>query len=87
MSSPSDAAAAARPHELSRTLLPRHITMITIGGVIGAGLFVGSSAAIAAAGPAALVSYIIAGAIVFIVMRMLGELGVDRENIMLDDFG
>jgi GABA permease len=68
--------AAGKPHELSRTLLPRHITMITIGGVIGAGLFVGSSAVIAEAGPAALLSYVIAGAIVFVVMRMLGEMAL-----------
>jgi GABA permease len=38
--------------ELSRSLQPRHITMISIGGMIGAGLFVSSSAAIAATGPA-----------------------------------
>jgi GABA permease len=68
-------------HELSRTLLPRHITMITIGGVIGAGLFVGSSAAIAAAGPAGLVSYLLAGSIVFIVMRMLGEMAITHPGI------
>jgi L-asparagine transporter-like permease len=74
-------AAAGRPHELSRTLLPRHITMITIGGVIGAGLFVGSSAAIAAAGPAALLSYVIAGTIVFIVMRMLGEMALTHPHV------
>ena len=55
--------------------------MITIGGVIGAGLFVGSSAAIAAAGPAALVSYIIAGTIVFIVMRMLGEMAITHPGV------
>ena len=34
-------------NELSRSLRPRHMFMITIGGIIGAGLFVGSSAAIA----------------------------------------
>jgi GABA permease len=73
--------AAGKPHELSRTLLPRHITMITIGGVIGAGLFVGSSAAIAAAGPAALLSYILAGTIVFIVMRMLGEMAITHPGV------
>jgi L-asparagine transporter-like permease len=73
--------AAGRPHELSRTLLPRHISMITIGGVIGAGLFVGSSAAIVAAGPAALVSYILAGAIVFVVMRMLGEMALTHPQV------
>jgi len=37
-----------RMPELSRSLQPRHITMISIGGMIGAGLFVSSSAAIAA---------------------------------------
>ncbi len=72
---------AGAPHQLSRTLLPRHITMITLGGVIGAGLFVGSSAAIAAAGPAALVSYAIAGTIVFVVMRMLGEMALAHPHI------
>ncbi|MBN9545727.1 MAG: hypothetical protein J0I19_09645 [Alphaproteobacteria bacterium] len=35
-----------------RTLHSRHVAMISIGGIIGAGLFVGSSAAIAAIGPA-----------------------------------
>ncbi|HWJ06353.1 MAG TPA: amino acid permease [Steroidobacteraceae bacterium] len=73
--------ATGKPHELSRTLLPRHITMITIGGVIGAGLFVGSSAVIAAAGPAALLSYVIAGAIVFVVMRMLGEMALTHPHV------
>ena len=34
-----------RMPELSRSLQPRHITMISIGGMIGAGLFLSSSAA------------------------------------------
>jgi L-asparagine transporter-like permease len=67
-------AAAPAAHELSRSLENRHVTMITIGGVIGAGLFVGSSAAIAAAGPAIIFSYVLAGALVYIIMRMLGEM-------------
>lgn len=62
--------------ELTHSLKRRHITMISLGGIIGAGLFVGSSAAIAAAGPAAVVSYALAGGIVFLVMRMLGEMAV-----------
>ena len=50
--------------------------MISIGGIIGAGLFVGSSVAIAATGPAAVLSYVLTGALVLLVMRMLGEMAV-----------
>ncbi|MGH8289310.1 MAG: amino acid permease [Steroidobacteraceae bacterium] len=50
--------------------------MISIGGIIGAGLFVGSSASIAAIGPAIVVSYLITGALVLLVMRMLGEMAM-----------
>jgi L-asparagine transporter-like permease len=69
--SPLDAGAA---RTLSRTLAPRHVTMISIGGIIGAGLFVGSSAAIAAVGPAVVLSYLIAGLLILLVMRMLAEM-------------
>ena len=62
--------------ELSRSLQPRHITMISIGGIIGAGLFVSSSTAIAAAGPAIVISYLITGTLVLLVMRMLGEMAL-----------
>lgn len=48
--------------------------MISIGGIIGAGLFVGSSAAIAAAGPAIVLSYALAGVLILLVMRMIGEM-------------
>jgi GABA permease len=71
----------AQDHALSRSLETRHVTMITIGGVIGAGLFVGSSAAIAAAGPAIIVSYLLAGSLVFVVMRMLGEMAVAHPGV------
>ncbi|MGW3118319.1 amino acid permease [Streptomyces sp. NPDC001107] len=52
----------------------RHLSMIAIGGVIGAGLFVGSASGIAAAGPGILLSYALVGALVVFVMRMLGEM-------------
>jgi len=68
-------------HELSRALRPRHITMISIGGMIGAGLFVSSSAAIAATGPAIVVSYMITGTLVLLVMRMLGEMAMRLPNV------
>lgn len=81
MTDATTAAAEPSGHELSRSLESRHVTMITVGGVIGAGLFVGSSAAIQAAGPAIVFSYILAGALVFIIMRMLGEMAVAHPGI------
>ncbi|MHC5258378.1 amino acid permease [Streptomyces sp. UC4497] len=59
---------------LSAGLKQRHLTMLGLGGVIGAGLFVGSGAGIAVAGPGIVVSYLIAGALAMLVMRMLGEM-------------
>ncbi|KKD02602.1 amino acid permease [Streptomyces sp. WM6386] len=59
---------------LQAGLKNRHLSMIAIGGVIGAGLFVGSGSGIAAAGPGILVSYALVGALVVLVMRMLGEM-------------
>jgi GABA permease len=67
--------------ELSRSLQPRHVTMISIGGIIGAGLFVGSSAAIAATGPAVVLSYLLTGLLVLLVMRMLGEMAVANPQV------
>src|SRR5437588_577294 len=67
--------------ELSRSLQPRHITMISIGGIIGAGLFVGSSASIAATGPAVVLSYLITGTLVLLVMRMLGEMALALPSV------
>ncbi|MFF3493557.1 amino acid permease [Streptomyces sp. NPDC002795] len=65
---------------LKAGLKNRHLSMIAIGGVIGAGLFVGSSSGIAAAGPAILVSYALVGAMVVFVMRMLGEMAAARPS-------
>ncbi|MEE1753630.1 amino acid permease [Streptomyces sp. SP18CS02] len=65
---------------LKAGLKNRHLSMIAIGGVIGAGLFVGSSAGIAAAGPAILLSYVLVGAMVVFVMRMLGEMAAARPT-------
>jgi GABA permease len=67
--------------ELSRSLKPRHLTMISIGGIIGAGLFVGSSVSIAAIGPAIVVSYLITGTLILLVMRMLGEMAMSLPTV------
>ncbi|GAA1316337.1 amino acid permease [Leucobacter albus] len=64
----------------SKKLASRHITMITLGGIIGASLFVGSGNVIRSVGPAALVSYLIGGVLVFLAMRMLGEMAAARPT-------
>ncbi len=66
---------------LRRTLTRRHMQMIALGGVIGAGLFVGSGVVIRQAGPAAVVSFALTGALVVLVMRMLGEMAAAYPSI------
>ena len=61
MAATTDAAQEPHEPELQRSLKPRHMTMIALGGIIGAGLFVGSSAVIGTVGPGAVVSYLAAG--------------------------
>lgn len=67
---------AFQTNELKHGLKTRHVTMISIGGVIGAGLFIGSGTIIGSAGPGAILSYIIAGLMIVLIMRMLGEMAV-----------
>jgi L-asparagine transporter-like permease len=62
--------------QLAKSLRARHIAMISIGGIIGAGLFVNSINAIASIGPAVILSYLLTGLIVLFVMRMLGEMAM-----------
>ncbi len=52
----------------------RHLQFMALGGAIGAGFFLGSGVAISEAGPALLISYTLAGTLVFFVMRALAEL-------------
>jgi GABA permease len=68
-------------NQLSRSLKGRHLAMISIGGIIGAGLFVGSSTAIIAAGPASFISYAITGVLILLVMRMLGEMATALPQV------
>ena len=69
-----DHAAAAPAHALK----PRQLVMMGLGSAIGAGLFLGSGVGIQAAGPAVLVSYLIAGALVIVVMHALGEMAAAK---------
>jgi GABA permease len=74
--SPSVTLQSDRAAGLNHALRQRHMTMIALGGVIGAGLFVGSGVVIKSAGPAAVLSFVITGLLVVLVMRMLAELAV-----------
>ncbi|MCP1387395.1 amino acid permease [Corynebacterium sp. TA-R-1] len=66
--------------ELSNGLKTRHLTLMGLGTAVGAGLFLGVGVGIRAAGPAILIAYVIAGAIVIAVMRMLGEMAAARPS-------
>src|SRR5271169_4547930 len=72
---------AAPSSGLRHTLKQRHMSMIALGGVIGAGLFVGSGVVIKAAGPAAVLSFAITGVLIVLVMRMLGEMAVALPTV------
>lgn len=81
MSQTQPPAQSAPKYELSRSLKGRHLTMISIGGIIGAGLFVSSSTSIIAGGPASFISYAITGLLMLLVMRMLGEMTTALPNV------
>ncbi|EJF01575.1 amino acid transport protein [Liquorilactobacillus mali KCTC 3596 = DSM 20444] len=60
--------------ELNRALSSRQMQMIALGGTIGVGLFMGSAATIKWTGPSVLLAYGLAGLVLYIVMRALGEM-------------
>ena len=65
---------AAESQHLRRSLSNRHIQLIAIGGAIGTGLSMGSGKSIHTSGPSIVVAYLVIGAILFFVMRAMGEL-------------
>ena len=72
---------AERPApKLGHSMLPRQLTMMGLGSAIGAGLFLGSGAGIQAAGPAVLISYLVAGTLIILVMWALGEMAAANPN-------
>ncbi|HHW18910.1 MAG TPA: amino acid permease [Firmicutes bacterium] len=63
---------------LRRGLRSYQLSMISIGGVIGVGMFLGAGAAVSMAGPAIILAYVLGGAVMFAVMLALGEMTVSR---------
>jgi GABA permease len=59
----------------------RHMTMIALGGIIGAGLFVGTGPILNQAGPATVLTYLLTGGILILIMRMLGEMAVAQPSV------
>lgn len=65
------------PQTLKRAMSTRHLVMLSLGGAIGTGLFLGSGEVIAQTGPiGAILAYILGGLIAYMVMLCLGELAV-----------
>lgn len=65
------------PKTLKRAMSTRHLVMLSLGGAIGTGLFLGSGEVIAQTGPiGAILAYILGGLIAYMVMLCLGELAV-----------
>lgn len=65
---------------LKSSLKTRHIVMMSLGGAIGSGLFLGSGSVIASAGPAALISYLLAGLTLFVVMYGVGRMVIQQKT-------
>ncbi|WOH18715.1 amino acid permease [Paenarthrobacter sp. GOM3] len=62
---------------LRRSMGPRHLIMIAMGGVIGSGLFLSSGYTISQAGPlGAVIAYLVGAFVVYLVMACLGELAI-----------
>jgi GABA permease len=64
------------------------MTMISLGGIIGAGLFVGTGPILNQAGPATILTYLFTGCILILIMRMLGEMAVAQPTVgSFSDYG
>ncbi|WP_082277391.1 amino acid permease [Mycobacterium ostraviense] len=72
--------ASSTTSQLRQGLSQRQLNMIALGGVIGAGLFVGSGVVIQATGPAAFLTYAMCGVLIVLVMRMLGEMATANPS-------
>lgn len=63
-----------------KSLTPRQLQMIAIGGAIGTGLFLGAGGRLASAGPGLFLVYGVCGVFVFFILRAMGELVLHRPT-------
>jgi len=63
-----------------KSLKPRQLQMIAIGGAIGTGLFLGAGGRLASAGPGLFIVYGVCGVFVFFILRAMGELVLHRPS-------
>ncbi|MFZ7944945.1 MULTISPECIES: amino acid permease [Bacillaceae] len=66
---------------LHKGLLPRHVQFIALAGMIGTGIFKGSSDTLNIAGPSVVIAYLIGGLLLFIIMAALGEMAIAFPNM------
>ncbi|MEK4142916.1 amino acid permease [Paenibacillus sp. FSL L8-0333] len=71
---------------LQKKLLPRHISFMAMGGVIGTGIFKGSSETISIAGPGVVLSYVLAGLLLLVVMGAIAEMATVYPNKNMKEF-
>ncbi|WP_285769507.1 amino acid permease [Peribacillus sp. SI8-4] len=67
--------------DLKKGLLPRHVQFMALAGMIGTGIFKGSSDTLNMAGPSVVIAYLIGGLLLFIVMAALGEMATAFPNL------
>src|SRR3954449_6958087 len=72
---------AENQNELKKGLLPRHVQFIALAGMIGTGIFKGSSDTLNLAGPSVVLAYLAGGLLLFIVMAALGEMAIVYPNL------
>lgn len=71
---------SSEEHGYHKTLKPRQIQMIAIGGAIGTGLFMGAGGRLHTSGPSLVIVYAICGFFAFLILRALGELVLHRPS-------
>lgn len=76
----NQAALTAEDAGYHKSLSPRQLQMIAIGGAIGTGLFLGAGGRMASAGPGLFLVYGVCGVFVFLILRAMGELVLHRPT-------